>query len=230
MLNDNSLNNKVNGTGINDDEGASFSRCPVDEQHRPGYHQATARQKWSEPLNRLVMYCKFKRGPNRRGYRKRMMEVWKDKGVFELCEQRLVDQARAIMVNKWLIDVELEEIMSEIGKEDTDITANGSNKQERTQFEGDHSESDTREQGTRIDACIARGDRIENDNDNFEGLDLREGAVFSGEEMDQMNIICNFYNAETQPPKVTFKTVNKKNIHIEINKLGNIIKGSLHPT
>ena len=81
---DNSSNNNVNGTGINNGEGASFSSCPVDEQRRPGRHQATARQKWSKAINRLVMYCKFKSEPNRRGYRKRMMEIWRDKGGSEI--------------------------------------------------------------------------------------------------------------------------------------------------
>ena len=223
MPNDNSLNNNVNGTGINDDEGASFGRCPVDEQRRPGRHQATARQKWSKTLNRLVMYCKFKSEPNRRGYRKRMMDVWRDKGVFEISEQRLVDQARAIVVNQWLTDVELEEIKRDIEKENTDITVYGSDQQERIQFEGNQSESDTREQDTRTDTNNARGDMIEN-NDNFEGLELREDVVLNIDEMEQMTIICNFYNTKTHPPKVAFKTVNKRKIYNEINKLGNIIK------
>ena len=100
MPNDISLNSNVNGTGTNDDEGASFGRCPVDDQRRPGRHQATARQKRSKTLNRLVMYCKFIREPKRRGYRKRMMDVRRDKGVFEISEQRFADQARAIVVNQ----------------------------------------------------------------------------------------------------------------------------------
>ena len=31
-----------------------------------------------------------------RGYRQRMMQEWKEHGVFEITEQRLCDQARAI--------------------------------------------------------------------------------------------------------------------------------------
>ena len=132
MPNDNSSNNNVNGTGINNDEGASFGRCPVDEQRRPGRHQATARQKWSKTINRLVMYCKLKSEPNRRGYRKRMMEIWRDKGVFDISEQRLMDQARAIVVNQWLTDVELEEIRREIERENTYVTVDMNDQEERT--------------------------------------------------------------------------------------------------
>ena len=45
-----------------------------------------------------------------RGYRQRMMQEWKEHGVFELTEQRLCDQARAIRKNGWLSDLELENI------------------------------------------------------------------------------------------------------------------------
>ena len=45
-----------------------------------------------------------------RGYRQRMMQEWKEHGVFEITEQRLCDQARAIRKNGWLFDLELENI------------------------------------------------------------------------------------------------------------------------
>ena len=102
MFNDNSSINNLNGTGINNDKGASYSRCPVEEQRRPGRHQATVRQKWSKTISRLVRYCKFKIEPNRKGYRKRIMEIWREKEVFEISKQRLMDQARAIVVNQCL--------------------------------------------------------------------------------------------------------------------------------
>ena len=45
-----------------------------------------------------------------RGYRQRMMQEWKEHGVFGMTEQRLCDQARAIRKNGWLSDLELENI------------------------------------------------------------------------------------------------------------------------
>ena len=45
-----------------------------------------------------------------RGYRQRMMQEWKEHKVFEITEQRLCDQARAIRKNGWLSDLELENI------------------------------------------------------------------------------------------------------------------------
>ena len=174
----------------------------------PGRHQATARQKWSKTINRLVMYCKFKSEPNRRGYRKRMMEMWREKGVFEISEQRLMDQARAIVVNQWLTDVELEEIRREIERESTDVTVDKNDLEEKIQLDG--------EQETRAEAHSDREDRIGNDNDSIGGFELREDVVLSGEETEQLTTICTFYKDMKQPPKVTFKTVNKKNIESEI--------------
>ena len=86
----------------------------MEPQHGPGRHQATARIKWSKEVNKIVMRCFYKSEPNKRGYRKRMLEIWTDIGVFEVTEQRLADQSRAIRTNGWLTGVELEEIQREI--------------------------------------------------------------------------------------------------------------------
>ena len=168
------------------------------------------------------MYCKFKSEPNRRGYRKRMMEMWREKGVIEISEQRLMDQARAIVVNQWLTDVELEEIRREIERESTDVTADMNDQEEKIQLDG--------EQETRTEAHSDRKDRIGNDNDSIGGFELRKDVVLSGEETEQLTTICTFYKDMKQPPKVTFKTVNKKNIESEIKKLENIIKKVITPT
>ena len=45
-----------------------------------------------------------------RGYRQRLMQKWKEHGVFEITEKRLCDQAKAIRKNGWLSDLELENI------------------------------------------------------------------------------------------------------------------------
>ena len=46
-----------------------------------------------------------------------MMQEWKEHGVFEITEQRLCDQARAIRKNGWLCDSELKNIWTMIGAE-----------------------------------------------------------------------------------------------------------------
>lgn len=39
-----------------------------------------------------------------------MLDVWNEIGLFELSEQKLVGQTRAIRFNNWLSDLELERI------------------------------------------------------------------------------------------------------------------------
>lgn len=126
--------NGVNGTGAAS-KGVSPGRCPMEEQRWPGHHQVTARMKWSKEVNRIVMRCFYKSEPNKRGYRKSTMDAWKEIGVFEVTEQRLADQSRAIRTNGWLSEVELEDIQrylqtgdeaNTLNEENTQTTANDS--------------------------------------------------------------------------------------------------------
>ena len=45
-----------------------------------------------------------------RGYRKRMLSLWLQKGMFWVSEQRLVDQANTILRNSWMTELEIEEL------------------------------------------------------------------------------------------------------------------------
>ena len=111
--------NGVNGTGTAC-EGASPGRCSSAQQRGPGRHPVTARTKWSKEMNKLVMKCSYKStAPHlpKRNYRKRMLDAWNEIGLFELNEQKLAGQARAIKVNQWLSDLELERIRLEVERE-----------------------------------------------------------------------------------------------------------------
>ena len=48
--------------------------------------------------------------PKIRGYRKRMLTLWLQKGMFWVSEQRLVDQANTICRNSWMTELEIEEL------------------------------------------------------------------------------------------------------------------------
>ena len=106
-----------------------------------------------------------------------MMEIWRDNGVFEFSEQRLVGQARAIIVNQWYTEVYLEEVRRETEREDIDMIMDRNDQQERKKLEGDQSESGIGDQETQTEARNDGENRIENANDNIEGLDLRENSV-----------------------------------------------------
>ena len=70
MLNINSIQNDVNGTGALF-ESPSFGRSIVAQQHKPGRNPTTARKTWSKNDNKLAMMNYFKSEPLKRGYRKK---------------------------------------------------------------------------------------------------------------------------------------------------------------
>ena len=72
-------NTEFNPDDINDtgafSKGVTSGRCPVDQQHRPGHHLATAEQLqkrlgWSKEDNRWLFECYIRSELERRGYRK----------------------------------------------------------------------------------------------------------------------------------------------------------------
>ena len=75
-------------------------------------------------------------GKSIRGYKQRMMQEWKEHGVFEITEQRLREQARAIRKNGWLSDLELENIRRMIEAE-SEIMNESIEDVEENQTEGD---------------------------------------------------------------------------------------------
>ena len=56
------------------------------------------------------MKCYLLSEPKIRGYRKRMLTLWLQKGIFWVSEQRLVDQTNTIRRNSWMTELEIEEL------------------------------------------------------------------------------------------------------------------------
>ena len=85
----NNPNNGVNGSGTLG-EAVAPGRGPVATHNCPDCHQATAdrrrRVHWTKEMNKLVMKCYLKSDPSKRGYRKRMLAIWNEIGVFETTE------------------------------------------------------------------------------------------------------------------------------------------------
>ena len=68
------------------------------------------RRKWDREKNEEVYRCYTLSKPEERGYRKRMLQIWEQRGNTIESEQRLCDQMKMIMKNEWLSAVEREEI------------------------------------------------------------------------------------------------------------------------
>ena len=69
------------------------------------------------------MECYLLSEPKIRRYRKRMLSLWQQKGMFWVSEQRLVDQANTIRRNSWMTELEIEELERKVTGSDSVIAA-----------------------------------------------------------------------------------------------------------
>ena len=60
------------------------------------------------------MECYLLSKPKIREYRKRMLSLWLQKGMFWVSKQRLVDQAYTIRRNSWMTELEIEELEKKV--------------------------------------------------------------------------------------------------------------------
>ena len=115
---------EVNGSRLAE-QGPSSGRCS--RQGNIGRHHAnpviSKRRKWTSQENKIVMECYLLSEPKSRGYRKRMLSLWQQKGMFSVSEQRLVDQANTIRRNSWMTELEIEELERKVTGSDSVIAA-----------------------------------------------------------------------------------------------------------
>ena len=116
--------NDANGSQLAE-QGPSSGRCS--RQGNMGHHHAnpvsSKRRKWTSQENKIVMECYLLKQPKIRRYRKRMLSLWLQKGVFWVSEQRLVDQANTIRRNSWMTELEIEELERKVTGSDSVIVA-----------------------------------------------------------------------------------------------------------
>ena len=135
----------MNGSRLTE-QGPSSGRCS--RQGNIGHHHAnpviSKRRKWTSQENKIVMECYLLSEPKIRGYRKRMLSLWLQKGMFWVSEQRLVNQANTIRTNIWMTELEIEELEEKVTGSDSVIV------EEATSVEAlpDHVQKDVR--------CFAR--------------------------------------------------------------------------
>ena len=114
--------NDINGSELAE-QGPSSSRCS--QQGNIGCHHANPvtgkKRKWTSQENKIVMECYLLSEPKIRGYRKRMLSLLLEKGMFWVSEQRLVDQANTIRRNRWMTELEIEELERKITGSDSAI-------------------------------------------------------------------------------------------------------------
>ena len=65
------------------------------------------------------MECYLLNEPKVRRYRKHMLSLWFNKGMFWVSRQRLVDQANTIRRNSWMTQLEIEELKRNLAENDS---------------------------------------------------------------------------------------------------------------
>ena len=190
----NTSENGVNEAGTAS-EGLSPGRCPITQQGGPGRYQETAKMKkikWTKEFNKVVTECYLRSRPEIRGYRKRMVGIWNEIGLFPVTEAQLTSQARCIRERDWLSDVEIEEIkrrISETGQENNGIAKN----------RGRHEEAETGVQDngnfveeTMGDSSIGGRWHVELTDEITEGqqviLDMVKTKIKNPEELEEVNL------------------------------------------
>ena len=94
----NSINISANDARIDNCEGLLPGKCPAGKQRGPGRHQITARKKWTKEEIKTAISCYLKRTKeNKRGYRKRMYNLWNEMGMFKIGNQHLACQVHSIL-------------------------------------------------------------------------------------------------------------------------------------
>ena len=115
--------NEIVTNDVNGSRGPSSGRSS--RQDNIGRHHAnpviSKRRKWISQENKIVMECYLLSDPKIRGYRKRMLSLWLQKGMFWVSEQSLVDQANTIRRNSWMTELEIEELERKVTGSDSVI-------------------------------------------------------------------------------------------------------------
>ena len=87
--------------------------------------------------NKIVMECYLLSEPKIRGYRKRMLNLLLQKGMFWVSEQILVDQANTIRRNSWITELEIEELERKVTGSDSVIVEDRRSVEALTDYVGE---------------------------------------------------------------------------------------------
>ena len=69
-----------------------------EEQRHPEVEMMVRR--WTKKVKKLEMRCFYQSDSTRRRYQKRMINIWREMGAFEITEQRLIDQVKVVRTNE----------------------------------------------------------------------------------------------------------------------------------
>ena len=112
------------------DLGVMIGRCSLDSQHgRLDRHHVNVgcslfrytNNDSTNPTNQRPKQKTWTREDNqlaKRGYRKRIMDIWQELSIFQTTSQRLADQARTIMKKGWFSELVIIEMHQKINDQE----------------------------------------------------------------------------------------------------------------
>ena len=107
---------------------------PVSRQAGRGRQSTTdgnQRRKFEYRDNVEVMRCYLESSPGKRGYRKRMHKLWKERGNANITEQRLADQLAQIKKKRWITQEEVENIRQSLMGEQIEEASHANTNEEQ---------------------------------------------------------------------------------------------------
>ena len=168
----------------------------------------------------MIMECYFqskptdKNGVPIRGYRQRMYKAWQEKGIFQLTEQRITDQARAIRKNGWLTDIELEGIKRRVLNEE---------RQEREEMPERQDQDDVnKESDDTEEPCVNESAHMEQSEEYAELKDEEKGILNRIKEIisqGEYKEVTSFKKVDRWQLNTITQKVNKVIEHIETRNI-----------
>eukprot|EP00795_Rhopilema_esculentum_P002131 gene2130-biopygen11212 len=214
--------NDVNGSGSTGEAVAS-GRGGGATQASLGRYHATAestvgsrtRNQWTREDNRTVMECYVASEPNKRGYRKRMVNIWRSRNLAQVSEQRLLDQVRQIRLKGWITELEMEEIKRQ-------KTIEGNRGDDESQGESVESDANNR----REEIQIEYDDNVQQNNET--GAAENGARNFDDEEFsdEEIAIAERLFEVLHQPERTklpALRGLNKSSVKIEVEKMNSLL-------
>lgn len=91
-----------------------INRTEEAQGNAEGPVHSRVRREWTKEVNKLLTECYLRSEPKKRRFRKRILAVWNERGLFSATKQQLAGQVKCIKNREWLSIVEIEKIQRPI--------------------------------------------------------------------------------------------------------------------
>ena len=141
-----------------------------------------------------------------------MHGIWKERGLFNVTEQRLCDQARMIRKNEWLTTMELEGIKRRVLENNDEIEEEEEERESEENWRtGDQMEDDGR---------TALGEQVNPINE----LQTDNIAEATEEEREIVTTLLTMMKQPEEDVNICFKKADKKRLSEETKRVNGVLK------